>query len=238
MIIDCHNHIGYDPAYLENRKTEDLIEEMEKTGIDSCLVFPFTTNPDVQQQNAIIKTALEYYPKRLIGFFTMNPKLPKMTDYMHEYKEQGFRGVVTDQRFGVQHGEKLFHELIECALVLDLPVWLHSDDKEAIFVPMGPLESMINKYPSVKFILSSMHLDAVYIASRHQNVFIDTAVYELGQDLLRAIRPLGTHRILMGSNTPYGTLKRELNKVTISDELSKFQKNLIFGQNIQRLLKL
>jgi len=238
MIVDCHNHIGYDPAYLTNRRADDLIKEMDEEGVDKCVIFPFTTNPDVVGQNDVVRSSFEEHPGRFIGFFTMNPKLPKMTDLMQEYKMQGFRGVVTDSRFNVGHGAKLFHELVECALVLDLPVWLHSDDKEAIFVPIDPLESLLGKYPGVKFILSSMYLDVIYIASRHKNLFIDTAVYELGQDLLKTVQPLGTHRILMGSNTPYGTLRREIDKVTVLYELSTFQKALIMGENMQRILNL
>ena len=82
-----------------------------------------------------------------------------------------------------------------------------------------------------------MYLDAIHIASKHKNVFIDTAVFELGQDLIRAIRPLGTHRILMGSNTPYGLMAREIDKINISDELSGFQKSLILGLNTERLIR-
>lgn len=236
MIIDVHNHIGYDPAYLEHRTAEELLAEMTASGVDKSVIFPFTTNPDVKEQNAIISSALEKYPDEFIGFFTMNPKLPEMSALMYDYQEQGFQGVVTDPRFNVGHGAKLFHELVECALVLDLPVWLHSDDKEAIYVPMAPLESLLSKYSSVQFILCSMYLDAIHIASKHKNVCIDTAVFELGQDLIRAIRPLGTHRILMGSNTPYGLLAREIDKINISDELSGFQKSLILGLNTERLI--
>ena len=236
MIVDVHNHIGYDPAYIDHRTAEDLLEDMKASGVEKSVIFPFTSNPDVKEQNSIIKSAMGKYPDEFFGFFTMNPKLPEMSALMFEYQDQGFSGVVTDPRFGVGHGGKLFHELVECALVLDLPVWLHSDDKEAIYVPMAPLESLLSKYPGVQFILCSMYLDAIHIASMHKNVYIDTAVFELGQDLIRAIRPLGTHRILMGSNSPYGMVTREIDKINISDELSGFQKSLILGMNAERLL--
>lgn len=238
MRIDVHNHIGVDPAYEEGRTEDELVEEMENAEIDRCVVFPFTTNPDVKEQNAVVKAAFDKYPEKLIGFFTMNPKLPEMTDLMYEYKEQGFKGVVTDPRFGVGHDAKRFHELVECALVLDLPLWLHSDDKDTMRVYIGPLESMLDKYPEVKFILSSMYYDAVGIATRHKNVFIDTSTFMSGSSTATATQPIGTHRILMGSNTPYGLLKREVDKITILEELTDFQKSLIFWQNAKRLLKL
>lgn len=238
MKIDVHNHIGIDPAYEEDRTVEELINEMDKTKIDKCVIFPFTTHPDIQGQNPIIKAAFDKYPDRLIGFFTMSPGLREMVDLMYEYKENGFKGVVTDPRFGEYygHGSKRFHELVECAMILDFPVWLHADNKDTMRVPIRPLESMLSKYGGVKFILSSMYYDAGGIAARHGNVYMDTAG---GMNASAAFtQSLGTHRILMGSNTPYGVLKREIDKITILDELTDFQKSLIFWQNAKRLLKL
>lgn len=238
MKIDVHNHIGVDPAYGENTTADDLVKEMNGAGVDKCVVFPFTTNPDIKGQNPLVEAAFEKYPDRLIGFFTMNPRLPDMTDLMYEYKESRFRGVVTDPRFGMDHESKRFHELVECALVLELPVWLHSDDKDTMRVYIGPLEAMLKKYGGVKFILSSMYYDATGIATRHGNVYLDTATAMSGSMTATVTQPVGTHRILMGSNTPYGMLKREVQKIEAVEELTDFQKSLIFSVNAERLLKL
>ena len=73
MKIDVHNHIGVDPAYMEDRTAKELIEEMEKAKVDKCIVFPFTTNPDTKEQNKVVNEAFKKYPDRLIGFFTMMP---------------------------------------------------------------------------------------------------------------------------------------------------------------------
>lgn len=238
MKIDIHNHIGVDPAYEEDRSDAELINEMKDSGVDKCVVFPFTTNPDIKSQNTVIKEAIDRYPERLIGFFTMNPRLPDMTDLMFGYVDEGFRGVVTDPRFGVGHDQKRFHELVECALVLEIPVWLHSDDKDTMRVYISPLEAMLRKYPNVKFVLSSMYYDAVGIATRHLNVYLDTATFMSGGMTATATSPVGTHRILMGSNSPYGLLRREIDKLEVLHELTEFQKTLIYSENTKRLLKI
>jgi len=238
MKIDVHNHIGIDPAYGENREASDLVKEMDKAGLDKCLVFPFTTNPDVKGQNKIVKAAIDEYPERIVGFFTMNPRLPDMVDLMIGYKEQGFSGVVTDPRYGIGHDHKRFHELVECAMVLDLPIWLHSDDKDTMRVYIGPLEGMLGKYAGVKFILSSMYYDATGITTRHKNTYIDTATGMSGSMTATLTQPIGTHRILMGSNSPYGLLKREIDKLEYADELTDFQRKLIYWENAKRLLNL
>jgi predicted TIM-barrel fold metal-dependent hydrolase len=238
MKIDVHNHIGYDPAYEISRSAEELIKEMGKTGVDRCVVFPFTSNPDILEQNKLVKAAVDTYGDRLTGFFLMNPRLPEMVDLIYGYKDQGFAGVVTDPRFGVDHGAKLFHELVECALTLDMPVWLHSDDKDTMRVYIAPLEAMLSKYPQVKFILSSMYYDSTGIATKYKNVYLDTASAMSGSMTAAATQPVGTHRILMGANTPYGMLRREVEKLEYAEELTAFQRKLIYSENAKRLLKI
>ena len=234
MIFDCHNHIGYDPVYQQNRSVDELSIEMDENDVNKAVIFPFTNNPDVVNQNKIILEAIRAHPDRFTGFFTMNPKLPEMTDLTTEYKEQGFRGVVLDQRFGPSFGDRGVHELVECAYVLGFVVWIHSDQKDSP-IGVGSLEALIQKYSGVKYILSSMFREAFYVAAK-LNVYIDTSVFELSQDMTKLIQPMGAHRILVGSNSPYGAMRGEINKVQISPELTKFQKELILGKNLSLLI--
>ncbi len=238
MKIDVHNHIGYDPSYEVTRTTDQLIKEMDKTGVDKCVVFPFTSNPDIESQNKLVKKGMDSHPDRIIGFFAMNPRLDGFVEKMYAYKDEGFQGLVTDPRFGVDHNAKLFHEMMECAYVLDLPVWLHSDDKDTMRVYISSLEAMLSKYNQVRFILSSMYYDATGIAQRHHNTYLDTATAMSGSMTASVTQPVGTLRILMGSNSPDGILIRELQKIQQAPELSEFQKKLIMGENAKRLLKL
>jgi len=89
----------------------------------------------------------------------------------------------------------------------------------------------------VSFILSSNYYDVEGIATRHKNVYIDTTILDTWQ-ISKMIRPIVTNRILMGSNTPYGMLKREVQKLEVIEELTDFQKRLIYSVNAERLLKL
>ncbi len=238
MRVDVHNHIGVDPAYEMHRTAEELVGEMDEAAVDRCVVFPFTTNPDLREQNNVVKEAMDEYPDRLTGFFTMNPRLAEMTDLMYGYEDQGFKGVVTDPRFGVGHEAKRFHEMVECAMVLEMPVWLHSDDKDTMRVYISPLEALMSKYPEVRFILSSMYYDHVGIAARHKNVYLDTATHMSGGMTASAVQPVGTHRLLMGSNSPYGLLRREVEKIEAEGAFTGFQRSLIYSLNAERLLGL
>jgi predicted TIM-barrel fold metal-dependent hydrolase len=235
MIFDCHNHIGYDPVFQQRRSVEELLSEMDKNDVNNAIIFPFTNNPDILNQNNVILEAIRKYPTKFTAFFSMNPKLPEMTDLMIEYKEQGFKGLVLDLRFGPGFGSRQVHDLVECAYILDLVVWIHTDQKDSP-LGIGSLEGLIQKYSGVKYICSSMFRDAFYVAKKFQNVYIDTSVFELSQDMTKLIQPIGTHRILLGTNTPYGAMRGEINKIQISPELTKFQKKLVLGMNLSLLI--
>jgi predicted TIM-barrel fold metal-dependent hydrolase len=56
--------------------------------------------------------------------------------------------------------------------------------------------------------------------------------------MLGSIQVLGTHRILLGSNTPYGSMQWEKTKINMNHQLSKFQKSLILGRNAETLLRI
>jgi predicted TIM-barrel fold metal-dependent hydrolase len=230
LIVDCHNHIGYDPTYQRNRLQDELITEMDENNVEHAIIFPFTSNPDVINQNRIVLRAMEKQPERFIGFFTMNPKLPNKIDLMHEYQSKGFKGLILDLRFGARFGDRRIHELMECAFLLGLKVWIHSDQKDAP-IGIGSLEMLLQKFSGLNFVLSSMFRESFYIANKFKNVYIDTAVFELSQDLTKQIFPIGAHRILMGSNTPTGLMHLEINKIKISPELTNYQKEIILGKN-------
>jgi len=97
---------------------------------------------------------------------------------------------------------------------------------------------MLGKYPQVKFILSSMYYDSTGIAAKYKNVYLDTASAMSGSMTATATQPVGTHRILMGANTPYGLLRREIDKLECAEELTGFQRKLIYSENARRLLKI
>ncbi len=75
MRIDLHNHLGYDPVNDETRTSEELLEEMRTAEVDKAVIFPFTSNPDIHEQNELIRKARNINPEELIAFATINPKL-------------------------------------------------------------------------------------------------------------------------------------------------------------------
>jgi predicted TIM-barrel fold metal-dependent hydrolase len=65
------------------------------------------------------------------------------------------------------------------------------------------------------------------------NIFFDSAL--ASQDtILDFVKTLGPHRVLFGSDVPFGTMKSELSKI-LSLSLSKADKKLLLSENFIRL---
>jgi predicted TIM-barrel fold metal-dependent hydrolase len=69
-----------------------------------------------------------------------------------------------------------------------------------------------------------------------ENVFFDTALAS-PETVMRFIDKIGFERILFGSDIPFGTMKRELEKV-LSLPIGDEKKEWILSKNLKRLIGL
>lgn len=237
MIIDFHVHLGNDPAYGESQTAEELVGSMDKAGINRAVVFPFVTDPEIERANGTVRGAISKYPDRLVGFCAISARADNMIDLMQMCRSEGFVGVMTDPIYGLGFGEKSMQELVECAIDLDLPVFIHTDDKDSPRVDIFSLQALMTKYPHIRFVVSSMFYGAGQIAVQCRNSYIDTSSMLSGEGLASLAMAIGTNRILLGSNSPYALLERERMKVELAEGLSRFQRTLILGRNAQAFLE-
>jgi predicted TIM-barrel fold metal-dependent hydrolase len=83
---------------------------------------------------------------------------------------------------------------------------------------------------------SGMFYDAVCVARRHKNVYVDISL-QGGHSFSVACEEVGASKLLFGSDSPYanpGTMKRIIDE----SPLSKDDKAAILGLNIARLLNM
>ena len=65
MIIDAHVHIGGPPPEAE---PDEFVALIEKNDIDKAIVFRYVYGRPTLVGNQLIRSAVEKYPERLIGF--------------------------------------------------------------------------------------------------------------------------------------------------------------------------
>ncbi len=256
MIVDCYTQLGpginahrtqlLQPMH-DTSTAEGLIAVMDRVGIDRAIVFPpkwvggDLVDPDYTQGNAFNHQAVTSNPKRLAGYVRVNPNFgaAAVQELQRGLGEYGFKGLMLDpEAENFDPGDKsLVYPLLETVRAAKLPVLFHS-----WYAPSEPalFWRVADDFPDVPIIIGHMGgrltVDAALIAERAKNIFLETSdhMYRLHTFAHR----LGVERILFGSNIPFAAPEAELFKVTVRNQLSQEEKDLILGGNAVRLHRL
>ncbi len=279
MIIDFHAHvfpprvkqkrgqyIDRDPCFalLYSQKeakiatTEDLIDSMDKAGIDISVIvnFGWITHELCVETNDYILESIARYPKRLIGFVTVQPQSVDAAIAEIERCAQGGARGIGEMRPDIQlldfDDESIISPFMEAIRKHRLILLTHTSE------PVGhdyPGKGIIT--PDVLYPFLTAHPDVTIVCAHWggglpfyalmpevpkalQNVYFDTAaspflyqpqIYSLVSQLV------GADKILFGSDyplMPQTRLLQEINSAAINEE----EKSLILSGNASRILKL
>ncbi|RLF16952.1 MAG: hypothetical protein DRJ66_02030 [Thermoprotei archaeon] len=244
MIIDCHAHIGkaiiLEYWWVIDASVERILKLEEKAGVDKVVVFPVHYPPDkYPEANKEVANAATRYPDKIIPFAKVAASHPEAHEHLLEAVEQyGVKGLKLHATEGFPT-----REIMNILLDHGLPLIIHTDDSKGPF----QLVPLIRAYPDVTIIIAHLgsyifnyyhQLQAIYLASRYDNVYLDTSVgSSLHRNLVRAIEEAGAEKILFGSDAPEFHPAVERRKIEILD-ISDKEKRMILGENIRRILKI
>jgi len=279
MIIDFHTHvfppqvkqkrsqyIDRDPCFalLYAKKeakvatAEELIDSMDRAGIDVSVIvnFGFMTHELCTETNDYILESIARFPKRLIGFCTVQPQsLDAAIAEIERCAQNGARGI-GELRPDIQlldlEDEAIIAPLMETIKKHGLILLTHASEPaghdypgKGIITP-DVLYPFIIRYPDVTIVCAHWGGGLPFYAlmpevqKALQNVYFDTAaspflyqpqIYTLGSQLV------GADKILFGSDYPLLLQTRLLQEID-SAALTEEEKSLILSGNAKRLLKL
>jgi predicted TIM-barrel fold metal-dependent hydrolase len=189
--------------------------------------------------NAFVASMTERYPERIIQAYWIDPTDPQMMAGLErQYRTFGFRLLKVHQcfhRFRCDGPE--MKELVEFARERNLPLFFHLYSKK----DTRDLLTLVTGHPGTTFIIGHLlGLDVFMKAGREnlKNVYFDISPPNLVPEFFvhEALRVFGADRLLLGSDTPYGTdnLRKNIERIlrlSLSDE----EKRLILGSNMLRL---
>jgi len=279
MIIDFHAHvfpprvkqkrgqyIDRDPCFalLYSQKeariatTEDLIESMDKAGIDISVIvnFGWITHELCVETNDYILESIARHPKRLIGFVTVQPQSVDAAIAEIERCAQGGARGIGEMRPDMQlldfNDESIISPFMEAIKKHRLILLTHASEPvghdypgKGIITP-DVLYPFLTAYPDVTIVCAHWGGGLPFYAlmpevpKALQNVYFDTAaspflyqpqIYSLVSQLV------GADKILFGSDyplMPQTRLLQEINSAAINEE----EKSLILSGNASRILKL
>lgn len=251
-IIDAHMHIGL-PSFCENKNSEfqydlcstydEIIELMDANDIDKAIILPIPHKDfNIEKTNNYVFEAYKKHSDRLIPFCRIDEKLGENID-------KGFRGVKLHLLYEEVDIKSIRSELqqIEDA---NIPIIIHAKYANKV----KQIEQILQSAPNINIILAHMgrgHLytgeqtiDNALALKRYPNVYMDLSTVGDLQSIINVCEILGYERVVFASDYPFGKnclgkKYRYIDEIdALKRNLSHEQSELIFHENVERLLNL
>ncbi|HDZ91260.1 MAG: amidohydrolase family protein [Deltaproteobacteria bacterium] len=279
MIIDFHTHIFpsafrderlglasrepafqtlYSPPGAKLAGVEELIREMDKTGVERSVIFGFPwENPEhYRRHNDYIVESVQIYPDRLTGFCCFSPRSPGGAREAERCLSQGLSGVGELAVYGSGLTSEVVRALEDVMTVcsrVNVPFLLHTNE------PVGheylgktpntlrQIYDFVRTYPHNRIVLAHWGGGLLFyglmkreVKEVFRNVWFDTAAspFLYTPDIYRVAGEIvGFDRILFGTDYPIlgpGRYFHEMNSAGISPR----DRDKITGLNAAALLGL
>lgn len=239
--IDAHNHIDI-------KQTADiLVRRLNKFGIDKTIVMPnpLNTVERIEEPNNLIFESMEKYPERFIGFCCANPRFKddavQEVERCFNFGFKGFGEIVADA-WSLSADDETIVSLLASVKKFNLPILFHSSDTPNSYPKI--IEKVVSLFPTTSIVIGHMGTwnrlaeDAIAVAKRHENVYLETSTIESTRMIQKAIDEVGAERVLFGSDSfTDEEMEKELKKIIMLN-LSEKDKKLIMGENAAKLLDL
>ncbi len=246
QVNDFHVHLGKSAGIYRPLPLDQIIPYIERYNIQNIALMPFELDTDIDNQN-IIKLSKKY--NSIHGLFWIQ-KNRVQEDFNILRKE------LNDSLIGVKfHGS--FEKISVTNEVYSPIMELLNDKNSVLLIHCGRFKDghfdsvtsykhaieLAKKYPKIKVVLAHMGGNdtsivkkAVTAATSLSNVFFDTSGISTPYRVEYAVKALGPHRIIFGSDYPWCSFRG--NYYNIEDSLlDEKTKHCIFYENFINLIK-
>ncbi len=235
---------------------EEVIEELDKNGIDKAVVFGFAFQDQslCRESNNYVLDAVKKFPDRLIGFACISPLRNGMERELERCFEAGMLGVgelfPDGQGFKIDNQKDVF-KLSALCQEKNMPILMHVNEPLGHYYPGKTETSLKEAYafaennPKLKIIYAHFGGGLCFyelmteVRKTLSNVYYDTAAgpFLYGTDIYKAIASAGlVHKFIFGSDYPLLPIRRYLEQL---DSLQLKQEDLeaILGGNAMAVFK-
>jgi uncharacterized protein len=210
MIVDAHVHLGIDRVFDEVRTEEEILESMEKNGVDVSVVQTMAGTidiEDIRRDHDRIYSFSKNGDKKIFGMASHNPHIRKEY-YVNELKrcieELGFVGV---KLHAFAHAcnplSKDGGMIWETAGKLDIPVMVHTGPGIPFSLPAMVIPRA-KEFPEITVILAHSGLvttagEAMIAASESKNVILETS-WTAAHHIEHFVKKFGSSRVMFASD--------------------------------------
>ncbi|MDD4108842.1 MAG: amidohydrolase family protein [Prolixibacteraceae bacterium] len=259
--FDSHSHVWSVPdgahgvIDIADRLGIEWLQISKPNGSDLGGVKGPETAGQMRELNNVIYEAMKLYPNRFIGFFTLNPLLPKdvCLDEIKRCTDLGFRGYKGYLREKVNHPshfpiiEKLIDQKMICYMHAECQMGsggyrMKYDMKEEFRYKATIPEDMVDvatRYPEGIFHWAHIGYggDWEYMCKsfkNHPNIYVDTSGSNNAERMVDfAVSMLGEDRVFFGTD---GSFYQGVGKI-LAANLTDAQKKKIFFDNYNNVLR-
>ncbi len=241
--------------------TEDgLLSSMRDSCVDISVVLPVATNPLSVRR---INETLHKNTSKLIYLGAMHPDCPFWEEELVRLKNAGFRGIKLHPVYqGVDFDDCRTLRLLDKAASLGLFVVVHAgwdiafpgikrctpDMVKNVILHVGNVPLILAHMGGwrcwdevcEKLIDTSVYIDtsfSVGTITARNDAFVYHAPMLSDEAFLQILRSFGAHRVVFGSDSPWGSQKESLAAINRL-ELCEAERNAIFSGNAKKLLNL
>jgi predicted TIM-barrel fold metal-dependent hydrolase len=233
LVIDAHAHLGVLKDYfVPQPDASRLVAYMDRYGIDTACIFAFAgVGSDFVYGNDLAADAVRGYPKRFIGYTTLNANYPEeLIGELERGDRLGLRGIklITAYQGQSEETERFF------------PVyeWANARRKIILSHQWGSasfLARVATRYPDICFVIGHLNTGYAEVVRQHENVYTTTTFVPWPGAIANAVQRFGASKILFGSDFPDLDTSLNLGPL-LTAKISDEDKRLILGLNMERIL--
>ena len=243
MIVNAHAHIGESRVFDRKFPERDLIEGMDKYGIDVSIVQPAIGPESYQKYHDDIADAAERHPGRIAGMTAFSPHIDR-DEYFAEVERcvryLRFVGIkLHPLEMAVDPLSEDGRTTFEAASAFDVPIMVHTGVGSPYASP-SKLIPRAREFPHLPIIMAHAGLivythEAMVAADICSNLYFEPSwcSYYLVREM---IEKFGSDRVMIGGdhilNFPLEKLKIELLELNDEDH-----KN-VMGETARKIFKL
>jgi len=236
----------------EELPVELTIAAMDQAGVSRGLLCAWWSPTGPLISNEEVATHVKKYPARFIGVAAVD--LYKPMDGIRELrrcvKKLGFKALrIVQWLWGLPPTDRRYYPIYAECIELDIPVCLQVGHTGPLRPsetgrPIPYIDEVAIEFPELKMVCGHIGypwtLEMVAVATKHENVYIDTSAYvskRYPPELVNYMKKAGRNKVLFGTNYPMISADACLKDLGAWD-LSEEVKKLFLHDNAQRVFKL
>lgn len=235
---------------------EQVIEEMNQTGIDRSVIFGFSFSDMAlcKYVNDYVIEKVKAYPDRLIGFMSVVPNHKETPYEIERCYKSGLRGIgelfPAGQPFDIA-SLKDTESFGACCQHYNLPVMIHTNEPIGHYyagktdTPLKDIEAFVEHHPELSIILAHfgggifMYELMKEVKAKFANVYYDNAaaIFLYDAKIYKVMKEMGLmEKLLFGSDYPLLSPSR-YEKSLAESGLTELEKEKLYGANAAKLLR-